>query len=267
VFHGGCQIGFDEDLAKIGRLSVTILNEAGVDIGILPGKDELCCGGRANDMGYRGEFIKYAENNIEAWTNAGVKTIITSCSDCYYTFKNLYSQVGSKFEVLHTTEFINRLIEEGKLKFTKPVPLTVTYHDPCHLGRLGERYIPWKGEEKKIRTQIITHEPPKHRIYGADGIYEPPRNILNNIPGLKLVEMERIREYSWCCGAGGGVKEGYPDFALWTAGERIEEAKSTGAQAIVSACPWCKRNFIDAANDGAKKMEVYDIMELIQQAI
>ncbi|HEY86444.1 MAG TPA: (Fe-S)-binding protein [Dehalococcoidia bacterium] len=267
VFHGGCQLGFDEELGKVARTAVTLLKNAGVDIGIIRGKEENCCGGKAYDMGYRGEFIKYAENNIEAWTRAGVKTVVTSCSDGYFTFKRLYPDIGSKFEVLHTVEFIDRLIKEGRIKFNKTIPMTVTYHDPCHLGRLGEQYIPWQGEEKKIRGQIVVYEPSKPRNNGAGGIYEPPREVLRSIPGLELVEMERIREYAWCCGAGGGVREAYPDFSYWTARERIEEAKSTGAEALVSACPWCERNFIDAVNGNGDKMKVYDVIELVQQAI
>jgi len=267
VFHGGCRLGFDKELAKVARTAVTLIKNAGVDIGIIKGKDENCCGGRAFDMGYRGEFVKYAENNIEAWSRAGVKTVVTSCSDGYYAFKHLYPAVGSKFEVLHTVEFIDRLIREGRIKFTRSLPMTVTYHDPCHLGRLGEQHIEWQGEEKKIKGQIIIYEPAKPRQVGATGIYEPPRDVLRSIPGLKLVEMERIREYAWCCGAGGGVREAYPDFSSWTARERIAEAKSTGAQALVSACPWCERNFIDAVSANGDKMKVYDVIELVQQAI
>ena len=145
--------------------------------------------------------------------------------------------------------------------------MKVTYHDPCHLGRLGEPYIPWKGREKKIFGQMVVHEPKKPRYNGAWGIYDPPRDILKSIPGLELVEMERIREYAWCCGAGGGVLEGYPDFSSWTAFERIDEAKATGAEAIVSACGWCERNFVDAINGNGQEMQVYDIAELVQQAI
>ena len=91
VFHAGCRLSFDEELWKVARTAVTLLKNAGVDVGIM-GKDETCCGGRAYDMGYRGEFTKYAENNIEAWNNAGVKTVVTSCSDGYFTFKRLYPQ-------------------------------------------------------------------------------------------------------------------------------------------------------------------------------
>jgi len=267
VFHGGCRIGFDEELGKIGRIAINVLKNAGIDIGILKGKDESCCGLKAYEMGYEGELIKFAKNNIEAWTNAGVKAVVTVCSDCYYAFKNRYPDFGSKFEVWHVVELIHRLIKEGKIKLTKIIPLTVTYHDPCHLGRLGARFIPWQGKVKKIRGQIVVHEPPKPRNNGANGIYDPPREVLRYIPGLRLVEMERIREYAWCCGAGGGVMEAYPEFSLWTAKERIEEAKSTGAQAIVTVCPWCERNFKDAVCGNGEKMKVYDILELIQQAV
>jgi len=127
--------------------------------------------------------------------------------------------------------------------------------------------VPWNGKEKKIRGQIVTYEPPKPRYNGARGIYDPPRDVLKSIPGVELIEMERIREYAWCCGAGGGVREAYPDFSGWTATERIEEAKATGAEAIVSACPWCERNFIDVVNTMGDKMKVFDIVELVQQAM
>jgi Fe-S oxidoreductase len=243
VFHAGCNLSFDEGLWKVARTAVTLLQNAGVDVGIM-GKDETCCGGKAYEMGYQGELTKYAESNIEAWTNAGVKTVITTCSDGYYTFKHLYPELGSKFEVLHIVEFIDRLIKEGKLKFTKTIPMTVTYHDPCHLGRRDHVYVP--GE-------------------AIMGIYDSPRDIIKSIPGVELVEMERIKEYAWCCGAGGGVKEAYPDFNTFTAQERIEEAKATGAEALVTACPWCERNFLDTLN--GDKMKVYDIVELVQQAI
>jgi heterodisulfide reductase subunit D len=82
-----------------------------------------------------------------------------------------------------------------------------------------------------------------------------------------LVEMERIREYSWCCGAGGGVREAYPEFSTWTAVERIAEARATGAEALVSACPWCERNFLDAINASGEPMQVYDIVDLVRKAL
>jgi Fe-S oxidoreductase len=266
AYFAGCHFSFDEELWKVPRTALSLFKQAGVDIGIM-GKDESCCGGRAYQMGYRGEFVKFAENNIEAWKNAGIKTVVTSCSDGYFSFKRLYPELGSKVEVLHTLEFIERLIQQGKLKLKKLVPLTVTYHDPCHLGRQGEPYVPWQGKERKILNQVVVYDPVKPRYSGAWGIYDPPRNILQSIPGVKLVEMERIREYAWCCGAGGGCIDAYPEFSAWTARERIEEAKTTQAEALVTACPWCERSFIDAVKAGGEKMKVLDIIELVQQAI
>ena len=266
AFHAGCRLSYDEELSKVAKAAVTLFKNAGVDIGIM-GKEENCCGGRAYEIGYKGEFSKYATNNIEAWTNAGVKTVVTSCSDGYWAFKRLYPEMGCKIEVLHTVELIERLIKEGRLKFTKTIPKVVTYHDPCHLGRQGEPYIPWKGVEKRIYGQMLVHEPKKPRFNGVNGIYDSPRTILNSVPGLELVEMERIRENAWCCGAGGGVIDTYPELCSWTVTERVEEARATGAEAIVTACPWCERNFIDAIEKSDIKMKVYDIMEVVQQAI
>lgn len=261
LFHAGCRMSYDEELQKNARAAVQTLLNAGVDLGVM-GDHEMCCGGRIYNMGYREEFDRFAQANITTWAKAGVKTIVTSCSDGYHAIKRLYPKLGSQVEVLHTIEYIDRLIKEGKLNFRNEVSLTVTYHDPCHLGRQGEPYVPWEGVEKKIKGQIVVYEPKKPRYNGAWGIYDPPRDILKSIPGVKLIEMERIREYSWCCGAGGGVREVYPEFSNWTANERITEAKSTGAEALVTACPWCERNFLDAGG-----MKVLDIIELVQQAL
>jgi Fe-S oxidoreductase len=114
---------------------------------------------------------------------------------------------------------------------------------------------------------MVVHEPKKPRYNGAMGIYDAPRDILKAIPGIELIEMERIREYAWCCGAGGGVSDAFPEYSMWTAGERIEEAEATGAEAIVTACGWCERNFNDAINENNRKVQVYDIIELVHKAI
>jgi Fe-S oxidoreductase len=266
LFHAGCRFSYDKDQQQIARAAVSLLAKAGVDIGIL-GSNETCCGSRAYAMGYREDFARCAEKNMKAWEKAGVKTIVTSCADCYFAFKRLYAPLGSKINVLHTAEYLDKLIQGGKIKLTKKVNLKITYHDPCHLGRQGEPYIPWQGKEKKIQNQIIVYEPRKPRYVGANGVYDAPRNVLKSIPGVELMEMERIREYGWCCGSGGGVKEAYPDFANWTALDRIEEAKQTGAEALVSACGWCEKNFQDATSNTGEKLKVFDIAELVQQAL
>jgi len=267
VFHAGCRYSFDGDLGEVARTSVRILRQAGVDFGIL-GEAETCCGGRAHGMGYRQEFRTRCHSVLTAWQRAGVKTVITPCSDCYHTFKRLYPpESGSAIQVVHMVEFLDRLVREGQLRFTRPVPIKVTYHDPCHLGRQGEPYVPWNGKEKKIFGQAVCYDPPRPRYNGAFGIYDPPRNVLRAIPELQLVEMERNREAAWCCGAGGGAKEAYPEFSRWTADERIEEALSTGAEAIVSACPWCERNFLDSTRGSGKKLAVFDVMQLVERAV
>jgi len=267
-YHAGCRYSFDEELWKEARGAVNLLKQAGADVGIA-GKEEACCGGRAYEIGYEGEAIKYAEHNLEMLRTAGVKILVTSCADCYYAFKVLYDKLGKKLpvEVLHITEYLDRLLKEGTLEFTKTVPMNVTYHDPCHLGRMGEPWVHWEGTERKVLKNIIVHEPPKPVRRGTHGIYEPPRNILKSIPGLRLVEMERNKENAWCCGAGGGVIDAYPDFATWTALQRLEEAKETAAEAIVTACPWCKRNFADAIEKSGDRLKVIDIVELVEQAI
>jgi len=271
-FHVGCRYSYDEELWHTIHAAVELLKRAGVDVGVF-GKEENCCGGRAYEMGYQGEFVKYMESNIEAWKTAGANTVVTACSDCYAAFKATYSRYGNHVEVFHITEYLEKLIKEGKLKLTKKVPMTVTYHDPCHLGRLSERYLysspgkPYITEETKVLNQMYIYDPPKQWRRGEDGVYEPPRNILRDIPGLDFIEMERIRGLSWCCGSGGGAKEAYPEFALWTANERLDEADSTGAEALVTACPWCVRNFKDALNDTGRRMEIYDIVDIVQRAI
>jgi Fe-S oxidoreductase len=232
------------------------------------GRDESCCGGQAYEQGYISEFTKFSEHNQEVVKAAGVKTIVTPCSDCYQHFKVTYDKMGKQnpgIEVLHITEFIHRLLGEGKLRLTKQVPLTVTYHDPCHLGRLAEPWVHWKGKEVKVMNQVIVHDPPKKYRRGANGVYDVPREILRSIPGLNLVEMYRTRESTWCCGSGGGVKDAYPEFATWN--ERLKEARAVGAEAIVSACGWCTRNFTDAAEESGETIGIYDIVDLVRQAL
>lgn len=267
-YHAGCRYSYNEDLQGIARAGVDILRRVGVDVGIA-GAEEACCGGRAFDIGYRGEMEKYADDFSSRLKASGAAVLVTSCSDCYSAFKHLYPMIGKKLdvEILHITEYLDRLIKEGKLQPKTEIPMRVTYHDPCHLGRLGEEYEPWEGEWKTTHGGVIVSDPPKPVHKGLGGVYEPPRDILAAIPGLELHEMERNREFAWCCGAGGGVLEAYPDFARWTALERIQEARSTGAEALVTACPWCERNFKDAVSGDGVGMKIYDVVELLRESL
>jgi Fe-S oxidoreductase len=239
LFHAGCLFSFDSELWNVPRSVIKLMRAAGVNAGIM-GKEEACCGGRAYEIGYTGEFTKYAQHCIDTFNSLGVSKVITSCSDCYSTFKTLYPKLNKKmnFETMHVLEFLEQLIKESKLGFSRRIPLKVTYHDPCHLGR-----------------------------HLSQGVYDPPRKVLTSIPGIELVEMERTRENAWCCGAGAGVSQANPELALWTANERLKEAKSTGADALVTSCGWCERNFRDAAKEYGIDIEIYDVTELACKAI
>jgi Fe-S oxidoreductase len=266
LYFAGCLTSYDQDMQKLAKATANILNKAGVNFGIL-GDAEICCGGRAYQMGYQEDFLAQAKKNMAMFKKAGVKTIVTGCADCYHAFKVLYDKFDLKgsLEVLHIAEYIDKLIQSGKLKPAKKVNLAVTYHDPCRLGRLGEPWIHWSG--KKIPGDRFIFDPPKPYRRGVKGVYNPPRNVINSIPGIKLQEMVRTQEFSWCCGAGGGVSDSNPAFAGWTAQKRLEEAVSTGAGALVSACPWCEKTFNEAIKQSGSPLKIYDIVELVDRSI
>jgi Fe-S oxidoreductase len=266
LYFVGCQTSYNKDMWKIARAAAKLLQKAGVNFGIA-GENETCCGGRAYQMGYQKEFMDQAKKNLDLIKKSGARTIVTTCAEGFHTFKVLYDKFNLKgdFEVFHVTEFLAHLIKEGEIKPKKRLEMTVTYHDPCHLGRMGEPYVHWNGRE--VIDEIRTFDPPKEYRRGTYGVYEPPRDVLKSIPGLRLVEMERIKEYAWCCGAGGGVNESNPEFSMWTAQERIKEAEPTGATAIVTACPWCIINFTEAIAQKGISLKVYDVVELLEKAI
>jgi Fe-S oxidoreductase len=240
VYHAGCMLSFEPELWEVPRSVIRLLKAGGVNTGVM-GAEESCCGGRAYEIGYNGEFTKYAEHFIETFNALEVSQVVTSCSDGYSTVKKLYPKVNKemKFEVRHMAEYLDGLIKNKRLKFTKKVPMKVTYHDPCHLGR----------------------------HLGDNGVYDPPRDVLKGIPGLELVEMERNRENAWCCGAGAGVSQANTGLALWTANERLKEARATGATALVTACPWCEKNFKDAAREYGGDIQIYDIAVIACKAL
>jgi Fe-S oxidoreductase len=261
LFHAGCRFSYDKDLWDTLRYSVNLLLNNGIKVGIA-GRDESCCGGRAFEIGYQGEMKNYGEDMASRVKASGARVLVTPCSDCYYTFKYLYPKTGRKMDVqvLHITEYLDSLIKNEEIKPKKRVPLKVTYHDPCHLGRRGEIYKEWHGEDKLMRSV-------KFKQTGKFGIFEPPRDILKSIPGVELVEMERIREYSWCCGAGGGVLEYDPDFSRWTAKDRLTEAMATGADALVTACPWCERLFKDTVSENNLDIQIFDVCDILSKSL
>jgi Fe-S oxidoreductase len=264
IYFVGCAAAYRQP--EIAQATVKILNSANSKFMIIP--EERCCGNVLYNTGQVSLARKLMEHNLKAIKNSGATTVITSCSHCYKTLKVDYPKLLKKnteqmdFKVEHITEYASQLVKNGALKL-KGLNEKVTYHDPCNLGRLSESWIHWEGKHKKFGVL----DPPKKYRRGTYGVYEPPRDILRSIPGLELVEMVRMKENSMCCGAGGGVKEAFNDFALWAAANRLEEAETTGAEAIVTSCAFCKENFNDAMKTRKDKMKVYDITEIILQAI
>ena len=236
LFYPGCTYAYDPRITEHLRDTSLLMHEAGVDFGIL-GNTEKCCGSTAFNLGYIKVLEKYGEDNIKTFNSLGVNTIVTPCSGCYNTIGNVYAQLGEcKFTVQHSVVLLSELVKQKKLKPTHPIKAVVTYHDPCHLGRHGK-------------------------------IFDAPREILKSIPGITLVEMNRIREYSFCCGGGGGARTGKPEFALATAQRRVQEAEGTGAKLLVTACPFCEQNFLDYLDASGSGLELVDVVKLLKQSV
>jgi Fe-S oxidoreductase/nitrate reductase gamma subunit len=236
LYFVGTAASFDQRNQKIAQAFAKLLLAAGVDFAIL-GDEEESDGDSARRLGNEFLYQELVQRNIEIFQAYGVKKIITTDPHAYNTFKNEYPDFGFEAEVYHATEILARLIQEGKLKPVHPIEKTITYHDSCYLGRYND-------------------------------IYDPPRFILESIPGVKLVEMERSRNKSMCCGAGGGgmFKE--------ESGTRInvmraQQALDTGAEIVGTACPYCMTMMIDGtkANGAEEKMSTYDVIELLAMSV
>ncbi|HEY5526302.1 MAG TPA: (Fe-S)-binding protein [Candidatus Anoxymicrobiaceae bacterium] len=236
LYYVGCTAAMIPSRTHFALNTVELLNAAGENFGTL-GQKEICCGATTYNLGVEDAFKEIATENTEMLNSLEVGKVLTSCSGCYSVMKNEYPKVARRnFEVVHVVEYLDQLITEGKLKPTKPVNLKITYHDPCHLGRYS-------------------------------GLYDAPRRILEAIPGIELIEMPRNREKAWCCGAGAGVKTTYPDFAAWIGEQRVEEAKATGAEALVTACPFCEGNLSDVVQATEAGLEVFDVTDLLLKSL
>jgi len=248
LLYVGCTPLRDAAGAKVAQDAASVLIKAGLDVGVL-GERERCCGHPALKMGDTDEFNAYAKENIQMFNDMGIEKLIVTCPLCFSTFRRDYPGVGMKmnFEVVHILQIVAELIRDGKLKLTKPVNMTATYHDPCHLGRLCDKGITGTDDVK--------------------GIYEEPREIIDAIPGLDLVEMYRIKDDAWCCGAGSWMRHGMLDMAQWTGDQRISEAEAVGAQSLITYCPHCEENLDEAAGRSDKGMQVYDLLDLVLKAL
>ncbi len=228
---------YDPNVGGVARATACILQKIGENFGIL-GVKENCCGESIRKTGNESLFEHLAKSNIDAFNDNGVTEIIVSSPHCYTTFKDEYPKLRGNFKVIHFTQYLARLIDEGKLNFTKELNKKVVYHDPCYLGR-------------------------------HNGIYDEPRRVLRRIPGLELTDEIDSHENSLCCGGGGG--------RTWMEtkrGERfsdilVEQAIERGADILATACPYCILNFKDSlltANKG-DALEIKDISELVQEVI
>ena len=239
LYFVGCIPSYDQRVQPVARALVRALTAAEVDFGTL-GTDESCCGNEVRRMGEMGLFEMLAEENGELFRSVGASRIVTTSPHCFNTFKNEYGLDG--IEVVHYTQLIAALIEQGKLAFKragvweKDSEKIVTYHDPCFLGKQNH-------------------------------VFDEPRAILSAIPGIKLVEMDRNRERSLCCEGGGG--------RMWNEGtnleerlafQRVQEAAETGAEILAVACPFCLLTLEDAVKVQGleEKLQVMDIMELVE---
>jgi Fe-S oxidoreductase len=232
LYFVGCTSALTPQIQRVAVATAQILNKLGVDFSVF-GEHEVCCGSVAMRTGDRNSFEKTAEENVKFFKNRGIKTIVTSCAGCYRTFKKDYGDKLEGIEILHSVEFLQRLLAEKDVKLKK-LDIKTTYHDPCHIGR--------------------------HM-----GIYEEPREILSKISDL--VEMKTNRNGAMCCGAGGGVRKGFPELSMDLAKNRIKEAEETGAEYLISTCPFCYRNLSDAIEELNSNLKMTDLVELILESL
>jgi len=237
LYWVGCTEALDYRSIKIAQALSRLMKQAGVNFGIL-GAEESCCGDPSRRLGNEYLFQLQAQRNIKRLQSYHVKKIVTACPHCYHTIKNEYPQFGGEFEVIHHTELIAKLLKESGLRVGEGHGGVITYQDPCYLGRYN-------------------------------GIYQPPRQILNNIPGWTVVEMGQNREQSFCCGGGGGRMWLEESMGQRISEMRIERAIETHAETVATACPFCLQMFEDAIKTKGveESLKVMDIAELLDGSV
>jgi glycolate oxidase len=224
---------------KIVPAMINVLNAAGVDY-MTSASDEICCGFPLFLLGTE-EFASHVSKFVARMKGVGARELVTPCSGCYKTFKHLYPQIEELgVEPYHIVQYVDKLLSQGKLAFTRAVATRATYHDPCDLGR-------------------------------ACRIFEEPRRVLRSIPGLEYVEMGRSRLDARCCGGGGNLQAYKPDLAKEMAVKRIRDALDVGAEVIVSGCPACKDNLRKGLRAMPREersgIKIMDISEIAAKAL
>jgi len=269
LLHIGCSNAFDKNAWPMLSWIAAALGKAEVRFGTL-GNQECNTGVLAYELGDRELAATLARQTIELVKRSGAKTLVTCCADSIAAFRNFYPRMElplKGIEVLHITEYLQRLMASGQCSLKATAQETVTYHDPCKLGRLSEPFVPWSGTWKVINNGLRFAEPPRPKRFGLGGIYDAPRQLLQQVQGTRLVEMERIRELSYCCGAGGGGKEAHPEFAEKAAADRLAEAISTGASTLVTACASCTSHLRQTAERQGLHIQVKNLVEYLMEAM
>lgn len=235
IYWMGCYGGYDPRGQKIAQSIVSLLTQAGVNFAVL-GPAESCTGDPARRLGEEALYQMLATQNIETLNGLKVKKVIANCPHCFNTIKNEYPQFGGNYEVINHTQLLNDLVKQGRLKPTKEINKGVAYHDPCYLGRYNR-------------------------------VFDEPRELLQSIPGLRLIELDRRREKSFCCGAGGGkiwMEEDAPR-VNWN---RFEEVESKNPDTLAVACYFCDTMFEDASKHaGNDKIEIKDISVILRESV
>lgn len=269
LLFGGQQAVGRANESRVSKKLARLLRHARVDVGIL-GEEEPDSGLLAYWTGHRDLFVERAKGLNALLEGVGVRTVVTVSGADLGILRAKYPEYGcpTNVEILHATELLERLIIQGRLKLPRPIDRTVTYHDPCYLGRQSEPPVEWDGEYRTSHGCMTYAHPPKPINRGVNGVFDAPRNILRSIKGIDFLEMHRIREYAFCCGGGGGVPLAYPRLALETALHRIEEARAVGGGVLVTACHVCRENLSRAqqASPAVESLPVVDVIDLVFEA-
>ncbi len=237
LYYVGCTASYDPEVKVVAEDLAKIFSAVGTKVGIL-GKVEKCCGSTLLRLGETEKAKRLAKENMDIFRKTNAKRVVTACAGCYKTLAQDYPKLtGEELPIVHVTQLLAELLREGKIPLSREDETTVvTYHDPCHLGR---------------HTKM----------------YEWPREVLRLLPGIQLVEMERTRERSRCCGAGGGLKTLNQELVFKISEKRIEDAEATGASLLVTSCPFCMQTLIEGARRRGDRIRVVDITELVVDRI
>lgn len=269
LLHIGCANAYQLSQWKELRFIVGLLRKAGVSFGVL-GDQEPDCGGLVFDLGCQREAEQLARENANLIRQSGAKTVVTCSAEAYAAFRNVYPRLGVSLGAVrlqHITEAVEEWLAAGRLSVAwSHAEGQVTFHDSCKLGRLSEPFQPWQGQWVRALNQINVPEPPKPVLFGNGGLYDAPRRLLERVGRGRLVEMQRIRQFAYCCGAAGGAREANPAFAAHAAHERLEEVRATGASTLISACGTCTAHLREVAAEAGMTVEVKGLFEYLAEA-